>query len=422
MRFFTSAVIKDLHRHRRDFWKPVLWGAIPLVVGELLILAMGGSDGVKPRVELLISDEDDSPLSGFVKGAFSQGEMAELFHVEAISQDAGREQLDQGEASALLIIPAGFQQAVLDDTPCQLTLITNPAQQILPGIAEETISVMVDGAFYGHRLFGDELREIADVLATEEDGPTALQIVRVATRIGAIVEQVNEHVDPLSITVETEVDVPQSDPQGNVSGIEADVADTFYVFPGILLMALVFMGEGLSGDIWVERRQGTLKRVIATPSTLHAFLAGKLAAGLIVIGCVSLVLLVIGTIYFGLPGKNLPLAWAWMILSGAVLTATMQVVQLWVSSQRAGSVVTNSLMFPLMMIGGSFFPFESMPTWMATVGSWTPNGWMLVQLKAILLSQVEPVGLALAASFLLAILLLMFWGGWRRTWSTRARH
>jgi ABC-type multidrug transport system permease subunit len=76
-------------------------------------------------------------------------------------------------------------------------------------------------------------------------------------------------------------------------------------------------------------------------------------------------------------------------------------------------------MFPLMMIGGSFFPFESMPKWMATVGSWTPNGWMLVKLKAILLNQAEPLSLSVAAFALIVIFGLLFWIGVRRTWTIR---
>ncbi len=421
MHFFPSAVVKDLRRHRRDFWKPLLWGAIPLIVGGLLTLAMGGGDGTKPLVHLLIADEDDSTLSGFVKGAFSQGDMAELFRTEAVSEEIGRQQLEQGAASALLIIPAGFQQAVLEDQPCQLTLVTNPAQRILPGIAEGTIRVVVDGVFYAHRLFGDEVKQIASELADGGDGPTALQIVAVATRVGAIVEQISEHLDPLRIKLETEIDVAQQDAEEAKTGVENDVAVTFYILPGILLMALVFMGEGLSGDIWIERKQGTLRRVITTPGTLFEFLSGKLVAGMLVIGCVSLLLLVIGIAYFELPWHNLPLALAWMILSGAVLTVAMQLLQLWVSSQRAGSVITNSIMFPLLMIGGSFFPFEAMPKWMATIGAWTPNGWMLTQLKAILLSQAALSSLLPAALALVVILVLLFGIVVRRTWHIRAR-
>ncbi len=41
------------------------------------------------------------------------------------------------------------------------------------------------------------------------------------------------------------------------------------------------------------------------------------------------------------------------------------------------------------MLGGSFFPFEAMPGWMASVGRWTPNGIVLERFKAVLLGGAD---------------------------------
>ena len=54
------------------------------------------------------------------------------------------------------------------------------------------------------------------------------------------------------------------------------------------------------------------------------------------------------------------------------------------SSRRGASVLTSSVLSPLMMIGGSFFPFEAMPGWMVSIGEWTPNGMGVIVLKDIL--------------------------------------
>ena len=55
----------------------------------------------------------------------------------------------------------GFSEAVLKEEPTRLLLVVNPAQRILPGIVEEFLRVLVDGAFYAHRLIGPELRAMA---------------------------------------------------------------------------------------------------------------------------------------------------------------------------------------------------------------------------------------------------------------------
>jgi ABC-type uncharacterized transport system permease subunit len=46
------------------------------------------------------------------------------------------------------------------------------------------------------------------------------------------------------------------------------------------------------------------------------------------------------------------------------------------------------------MIGGCFFPLESMPANFARVAGFTPNGWMLVRLKAMLAGPVPHASLA----------------------------
>jgi hypothetical protein len=34
------------------------------------------------------------------------------------------------------------------------------------------------------------------------------------------------------------------------------------------------------------------------------------------------------------------------------------------------------VLFPLLMAGGSFFPFEALPDWIAAIGRRTPNGFV----------------------------------------------
>ena len=60
MHFFSYAVAKDLRRHRRDFWKPLLWGAIPLIVGGLLVLATKKLGAVDKDAFEAILDTTDS--------------------------------------------------------------------------------------------------------------------------------------------------------------------------------------------------------------------------------------------------------------------------------------------------------------------------------------------------------------------------
>ena len=73
---------------------------------------------------------------------------------------------------------------------------------------------------------------------------------------------------------------------------------------------------------------------------------------------------------------------------------------------RAASVLTNSIAMPLLFIGGSFFPFETMPAWMARIGRWTPNGWALGHLKDILDGRENAMILGLAFATMITLVLV----------------
>lgn len=386
------AVQKDLVRRLRDPLALVLWLGIPLVIGSLVILASGGS-GEVPRAHVLIADQDQSFLSEFLVGAMAS-EQARVFRVEEVAAEEGRARLERGEGSALLVIPEGFGEALLLEEPCRLELVTNPSQRIMPGLVEESLSILSEGAFWAHRLLGSELREIAE---GPEDGAAFFADARIAAfsaMINARMRGLERWLFPPVIELEVVED-------------EADAGGEFSIgtlfFPTMLFMALLFVAQGLSDDVWHERAQGTLRRAVTTPAGAGELFLGKLLAAGVIAGAVTAAGLALGWAAFGFdPGAALA-ALAWGALAGLVLTAMMTAIQLSASSQRGASLVTNVLLFPLLMLGGAFFPFEAMPDWMAAVGRWTPNGFALVEFKWLLAGGLEPrrlaLDLALAAAF-----------------------
>jgi len=141
---------------------------------------------------------------------------------------------------------------------------------------------------------------------------------------------------------------------------------------------------------------------------MPAFLGGKLVAAAVFVALVSAIALAAGTALLGLEASRLAPALAWSTFSGAALFTLFVVLQLFGSTQRAGSVLTNLVLFPLLMIGGSFFPFEAMPRWMAAVGRYTPNGWALSVLKQVLAGTAEPPALGTAFAGLAAVSAVLF--------------
>ncbi|MEM7200512.1 MAG: ABC transporter permease [Planctomycetota bacterium] len=390
----TGVVRKDLLRAWSDPAGLLITLCIPLAIGGLMTMATGGSDGPTPKARLLVVDEDDSIVSQFLVGALGRGEGGGVIDAELVEPAVGRSRIDAGEASALLLIPAGFGRALLDETPSELQLLTNPAQRILPGILQETLEMGVDAAFYLQRVVGPQLRTLRDAISSDDAQVAAFpeaEVARLSIEMRRAIQRVESYLFPPAI----ELSVEAAPTAANEAAPKPSYGLLF--FPGVVLMALFFAAQNQSEDLWRERRLGTLRRAMsASALSARSLLFGKVLAGVVVLGGLVAVVLALGAAYHRLPLAVLPAAWLWATVAGGVLLLLMMLVQLHASSQRGAAILSSALVFPLLMVGGSFFAFEAMPSWMASIGRYTPNGWALERLKDILLQRSDAAALAVA--------------------------
>ena len=390
---------KDLERLRRAPTGLLIWICIPLLIGAMVALATGRGGG-RMQVQLLVADQDDSFGSRMLVVAFEQ---SGIVRTEAVPADVGRQRIADDDASALLIVPAGFAAAVLRREPTELQLLTNPAQRINPGIVEEFLRVLGDAVFAAQRLLAPEVDRVN---AAVTDVTSSEQWALASARIGnELAERVRSFVDPLRIEL-----VDRSEPEPAAAADAGGGGFGLQFWPGMLLMALFFVGQGLCEDLWEERRLGTLRRALSSPGGVRPWLLGKWLCAAVVAALVGVVGLGGGVLMFDLPLRTLLVGVPWVALVGAVLLLLLWPLACVASSARAANVLTSAVMFPLLMLGGSFFPFESMPRWMASIGTVTPNGWLLLRLRALIDGRFEPLQLALGivGTLLLALLVVPF--------------
>jgi ABC-type multidrug transport system permease subunit len=148
--------------------------------------------------------------------------------------------------------------------------------------------------------------------------------------------------------------------------------------------------------------------VCTTTSGLGAFLAGKVAAAALVLTAAILFTFAAGRATFGVPMRALPLALAWAALCASATYCGLLLAQLCLAGERTATTVGGLFLVPLAMLGGSFFPLESMPENFARIVGFTPNGWMLVRLKAILAGPVPHADLARDFAVLAAAVAILF--------------
>jgi ABC-type Na+ efflux pump permease subunit len=403
--FLRAVFLKDLWRIRRDPAALLIAVTIPLLLAVLLRLISGGGGGRTPTAHLLVADHDGSFASSLLANALGQGPLKDLIETEAVSEENGRRLMDTGKASGLLIVPEGFGKKVLDREPVALTLITNPAQRILPGILEGVLGGMVDGLNGAQTVLGGEIDPLIDRLRGLDGPPPDNLVAEVSVAVNRLVQRADPYFFPPAIKVE--IVKPEEKAED-----ERSFAEIF--FPSMFFLSLVFAAQGLSDDLWKEKQRGTLRRALSGPGRLSLFFLGKLLAGGTVLVGIAAVALVLARIILRIPFANVPLAMIWGGASALFMLLLFTLLQLLAGTQRGGNLLTSGVTFPLVMVGGAFFPFEAMPDWMVRIGRLTPNGWALTQLVDILRDAIDPTALALSALGLLAVASLLFLAGLRR--------
>lgn len=349
MRFIWISALKDLRRLRREPVTVLTWLAIPTFLVMILTLVFGPR-GAGPHGTLLIADQDGGPGGTLLARAFSQGALAKILTVEKVPEAEGRRRMDRGEASALLIIPAGLTAEFLQSKPVTLALVRNPAQRILPDIIEETLAIATEGASSPASI---GRRPVISVNATVIPDKTELP--------------------------------------GGFAAI---------LLPGALFMAVFFLAGALAADVWRERSSGALRRIATTPARLGAFLGGKLLAAALVFAAIGAFGLLAAQRAMDLRIANFPAAVLWIAASGCGLYLIMLPLQSLATSERVAALLTNFPTLPLVMLGGGFVPFEWMPNSLASIGRITPNGWSVIQLRSILAGSFQPATIAGIAVFL----------------------
>jgi len=393
MRFAALSAWKDLTRILRDPLGLFAWVAMPVIITGLLAVMFGRSNTPPlPHGTLLLDDEDRTLVSAGFVDVFSRNPFRKMITVQSMGYEQGRNRMDAGAASALLIIPKGFARAFFSGEHATLTLITNPSQRLLPGMIREALSTELDGSFYLQRLAGPQLAffgsRIQQNTGSAPGGPAKDLIPR----------QLSNYFNPPLMELRTTV----------VESKRQQVSLAVLFYPGMLILAIFGMAQSLSEDIWRERSYGTLRRLLAGPRSLSSFMGGKIAALALLFACVGMAGMLIARLALSAEIHNAALAILWIALSGVGLYLMASLLQAFASEQRAGTILNAFVLFLFSMMGGTIFPFEMMPNWLVAIGRFTPNGWAVRCFKDMISDSLDASRLAFNFTLLLLLVAIGF--------------
>jgi ABC-2 type transport system permease protein len=339
-----------------------------LTLGMGLITGNLGSSNstVISDIPVVIVNLDQSQLGNTLVEIFQSDDLSELVDVE-LSEDPAyaRTRVNDNDAVAAVIIPAGFSKSILSSgdaslasEPVKLEVYSNPTRPTSSSFVQTIVAAFINQVEVG--------RIGAEVIITQllENGYIQPQDVPVyAGRVGA--DQASLSGSQKAILVEGIT------PTGGV----VQFNPLAYMAPGYALLFLMYTATNAGRMLLVEKRQGTLPRLLVSPTTAAQVLTGKMIGSYMTGALQMLILIAASTILFQLRWGD-PLAVLILVLAsvfGAVGWGMLLSALIKTPGQAA--TVGSALMLTFGILGGSFFDMGVMPEWVQTIAKITPNYW-----------------------------------------------
>jgi len=128
----------DLRRRLKSPLSVIILMVIPIFMTGIMGLVFApSSNNQMARIQVLVTDNDGEIVSRFLKATFEYPQMRGMFEISYVDEKVCINLMEDGRASALIIIPKGFSHLVLANKKAQLRVIKNPSEQFMPTIVED---------------------------------------------------------------------------------------------------------------------------------------------------------------------------------------------------------------------------------------------------------------------------------------------
>lgn len=350
--------------------------ALPVFLSVIIGLAFGeGNNTIDLGTsELAIVNQDETVSVGGENGAPQRQvnwgqqmyadvllndvppDLAELINAQAANDvGAARQQVEDGELDAVLIIPPEFTANVLDpEMQGEVELYYNPANEITVTILLTVVEQLTAQINTG---------ESAQDILVESDEPYLISTgtargqstEQISTAAGDVLQQLFAEGAPQVVTLNS-VDI-----EGEARSFDS----LSYFAPSMAILFMTFaMATGMR-SILEENRNWTMQRLLTTPTPRWAYMAGKML-GTFATGVVQMVLLIFITMGVAailgrntaIWGSNIPGLVLVIVTVVAAASALGLLLTAFSRSVRQADNVSNAVLIVMAMIGGSFVSIE----------------------------------------------------------------
>lgn len=194
------------------------------------------------------------------------------------------------------------------------------------------------------------------------------------------------------------------------------------IVPGMVAMAVWFTASAVGPLVtpW-ERRAKTYERLIATPVSLQAILAGDVLSGLLYGSCLSIIPVILGLLLTDANVYNLAFLVVGIIL-GAISFSSLGVLLAAPPASSPSNIMllSNLVRLPLLFVSGIFLPISDMPLWSRWIAPLSPLSYAGDLIRAGF-GQKEYFPLWLSPLMLTGFSAALLWSAYRfhRRWQSK---
>jgi ABC-2 type transport system permease protein len=348
---------------------------VPLMLTFLFGTVMGGGE---TRIPVAVTDLDGTVQSREVVAALDESS----YRVTKTGEEQATAMASSGEAAAAVIIPRGFASDVLGGVDTKVRVLKDPR-------STSSIAVVQSVSGRVERIAANAVTiRIVQQAFRDASGATGAHFATPPpSDIYAYTDRIWSPDPPLSVS-----DVPVTVSKVRGSATQAMGFQQYSM--GFTLMFMMFMGLGSAGGFLEEREQGTLARLLTTPTTRSELVAGKVLGIYVTVLFEAAIMIGFGAFAFGVPWGDDPLG-VIMIISTFGLATTGLGVMISTMARTRGQVsaMTAVLATALSMLGGAYWPLDIVSPAMRTIALLTPTGWAMTGLTDVV---VRYQGTALA--------------------------
>jgi ABC-2 type transport system permease protein len=370
MRRFRALIKKEILHMLRDPRTLIFIFIMPVL--QLFLLGYANNTDVK-NVPTVIFDQSNSQASRGLLDAFRVTGYFSFDYV-ASSDAEVNDLIGSGKVKVGIIIPPDYNGNLLSGNAAQVSVV-------IDGSDPTTAGAVLSAATLAGQAHGASLR--LQQLALMGANGSAASPVDVRTRVL----------------------------------YNPDLLGSYNIVPGLIAMILFQTATSLTAlSIVRERERGTIEQLIVTPIRNWELILAKIIPYILVSFADMLLILLIGTLWFGVPIRgSLLLLFA---MTGLYLLPTLGLgllISTFARTQQQAQLMTMPILLPAMMLSGFIFPVASLPVFLQLVGGLFPLTYFIYILRSVVVKGVglemiipQTIALIVFAIVLLAAAALRF--------------